>query len=422
MKHTFGWLSLAMMLSACASTPQVDEESDDYTCGYAHHQDSIQPVVVLEPEPDACETLRGQRLVDKNLEELLRKYLKNSALLLENPEAYRLQVLITEVVDINDIPCVIEHRFRADYDYFYPASAIKTVATVAALVAAQERGVALTDGIVFGDVSTGTSLYTLAELVKETQVVSSNEAFNRLYEFAGHERMNRLFWDAGFSSLRMQHRMFSTRTAEEERSVPEVQFCAGMQGSAQGCKFEVAFPARTSELPLPDQEKLLIGSSYMDAVTGALVEEPMDFTVKNALSLRDHQRLMHALFIPKLGIQLGLNEVSKTAILDAMKQDPVAYQPALGADARQRFKPLLPGLEAAKVRGLTYSNKAGRALGFHIENAALSVPGKSYPIFVTAAVYVNENGRLNDDQYEYQTLSFPFFSELGSLVAAEFLP
>lgn len=424
MNHSIGWLSLAVMLSACASAPPVDDDSDDYTCGYAQYQDSIHPQEILEAEPDACEILREKRLIDKNLEALLTKHLKNTAIVLENPEAYRLQVLITEIVDINEIPCVIEHRFRVDYDYFYPASAIKTVGTVAALVAAQERGVALTDGIVFGDVSTGASLYTLVDLVNETQIVSSNEAFNRLYDFAGHDRMNQLFWDAGFSSLRMQHRMFSTRTLKEERQTPEVQFCPGMQGTAEGCQFEVAFPTRTSELQIPsvDGVNLMIGSSYIDPISNTLIETPMDFSSKNVFSLRDHQRLMQALLVPKLGINLGLSETSLAAILDAMKHDPVAYKPELGADSRQRFKPMLPGFEAAKVRGLTYSNKAGRALGFHIENAALSVPGKSYPIFVTAAIYVNENGRLNDDKYEYQTISFPFFTELGTLVAAEFLP
>lgn len=368
-----------------------------------------------------CQQAAEARRRDKPLGALLARYLGESAPLLERPEDHRLQVLVTEVLDVAGGPCVVEHTYRAGAEYFYPASAIKTVASVVSLKAAAEVGLTFDTPLTFGTTS-ATDAQTLRELVEETQIVSNNDTFNRLYELAGHARMNQMFWDAGFDSLRMQHRMFSKRTPDEERLVPAVYRCRGEDCSAP------VFRERTSALPMPPiaHARPTVGSSYKDLITGQLVEGPMDFSGKNAMSLRDHQRLTIAIVAPDLAQTkaLGLNEPARALLLEVMERDPAGYEPALGDGARRRFKPMSPGLEAAGAREVRYLNKAGRALGFHVENAALVRGSLEKPerlVFVAAAVYVNEDGRLNDDRYEYDTLSFPFFAELGTLVAREFL-
>ena len=83
-----------------------------------------------------------------------------------------------------------------------------------------------------------------------------------------------------------------------------------------------------------------------------------------------------------------------------------------------RFTPTYPGvtrvIPAERVR---YTNKAGRAYGFHTENALIEDLETGRAFAVTATIYVNENRILNDDEYEYEEISYPFFVDLGEVLA-----
>ena len=79
---------------------------------------------------------------------------------------------------------------------------------------------------------------------------------------------------------------------------------------------------------------------------------------------------------------------------------------------------MLPGLrEVIDVTRLRYTNKAGRAYGFHIDNAYVEDEPSGKGFFVTAAIYANPNGILNDDDYAYNDLSAPFLAAVGEALA-----
>lgn len=321
------------------------------------------------------------------------------ASVIQNPGKFRVQILVSFQTPEG---CLSQWIYRADEEYFYPASAIKTVASLEALRLAEELGVGLDETLRFQDSDPGET--SLRKLVEDTQIISSNLAFNRLYEFAGPDRIHQYFWSQGFSSLRLFHRMFSKRTLDEERIVPAIEICRG-----EPCAFEPLLPSREGKaLTVEKSTRTLIGESYFDPLSNELKSEPMDFSVKNAFDLRDHQKLNRTLIFGEFP---GLSLASRNFLLETMSREPES--------SLTRFKPLTPGLLGPRVR---YTNKAGRALGFHVENAALSDPsrplGQCPVLFVTAAIYVNEDGRLNDDQYEYDTISFPFFEALGREVSA----
>ena len=58
-------------------------------------------------------------------------------------------------------------------------------------------------------------------------------------------------------------------------------------------------------------------------------------------------------------------------------------------------------------------NKVGMAYGFLIDNAYIIDTDKGVEFFLSAVIYVNSNGVLNDDDYEYDELGLPFLSVLG---------
>ena len=57
--------------------------------------------------------------------------------------------------------------------------------------------------------------------------------------------------------------------------------------------------------------------------------------------------------------------------------------------------------------------KVGQAYGFLIHNAYIvdKASGKSF--FLIAAIYANADGVLNDDLYNYETVSFPALADVG---------
>jgi hypothetical protein len=126
---------------------------------------------------------------------------------------------------------------------------------------------------------------------------------------------------------------------------------------------------------------------------------------------------------------LKLTESHRTKLLQAMTEYPresanPIYPEKDFPDEYSKF--LLPGIRRvfpSKTSGerVESTGKIGRAYGFSIENSFVRNPANGRAVFVTAVVYTNEDGVLNDDKYEYETVADPFFADLGELVATRWL-
>ena len=65
--------------------------------------------------------------------------------------------------------------------------------------------------------------------------------------------------------------------------------------------------------------------------------------------------------------------------------------------------------------GVRIYNKLGQAYGFSLDNAYVedtTETGRT-AFFLTACLYTNRNGVLNDNCYEYESLGEPFLSQLA---------
>ena len=61
-------------------------------------------------------------------------------------------------------------------------------------------------------------------------------------------------------------------------------------------------------------------------------------------------------------------------------------------------------------------NKVGLAYGFLLDNAYIVDLENKVEFFLSAVVYSNSNGVLNDDSYDYDTLTIPFLAEIGRAI------
>src|SRR5690606_17176872 len=115
---------------------------------------------------------------------------------------------------------------------------------------------------------------------------------------------------------------------------------------------------------------------------------------------------------------------SRKLLLELMERPPPGADEAETLIAKARYKPLSPGVvealdgERDRVR---YVNKAGRAYGFHLDSAYIEDTKSGRAFFVAVTIFANDNRVLNDNSYEYESLSYPFLVELGRVLAGELL-
>jgi len=329
----------------------------------------------------------------------------------------RLQILVS-VPDGNGK--LTSHGFRVDAEYFYPASAIKTFLAVAALHALPrfEKPIdahtsirrCLTDSgrcekyKEDADEKDEDGTFTVAGEIQKLLSYSDNDSYERLFDLVGHRDVNETIARLGFKSVRIHHRMGAP--AEKSRRSPRLI----VQGAT------IAPRESTLELAPTPAAELSIGKAYRDGK--GKVEEPLSFATKNYVSLRELQLINVSLLMPKAeqAIDLRLDE----------KQRAILVKPMTGRlrprSEAERHKPLLPGvLRVVPEKHLLYIDKSGRAYGFHLENAYIEDTRSKRGFFVTVTIYVNSDGVLNDDVYDYDEVSVPFMDALGEVLARNLL-
>ncbi len=363
--------------------------------------------------------------------------------LLASPEAFRLQVLVSEVVtNSHGHVGLTRHGYRVDAEYFYPASAIKLCAAVAALqtirkiqppwLADDLADVPMEIAPLFpgdvpqaGDVSNLKSGdITVGHELRKLALVSDNQAFNRFYDLVGHEELNRSMHALGLSSVVINHRL------SEARKIPDMRASASVIFRVPNGE-PITVPARISGLVLTNNSKgLFVGNGYMSG--DQIVNTPMDFSGRNGISLVDLQDLLVKVARPDIDLgtpSLRLSEAHRARMLRAMTEYPRAsanpvYAPKNYSDESSKF--LLPGIRrvfpsATPGVRIECSGKPGRAYGFSTENSYIRNPANGRAVFVAAVLYTNADGILNDEKYDYATVADPFFADLGELIAHRWL-
>lgn len=332
-------------------------------------------------------------------------------------------------------PVLVQHGFRLGAEYFYPASAVKLFAAVAALERLAELRretdlpLDLDTPLVFHPLFPGEELeahdpsnlagghLTVRHELRKLFLVSDNQAFNRLYELVGQDRLAASLARAGLRGARIVHRLDEARTAAENRRSPRIELV--------GAGFRHALPARDAP-PLPEPPPLpglAAGRAYLAG--GELVPEPFDFTAKNRFPLAELQRGLCMVVRPDVdcggGPGFALSAADREALTDAMRQLPresanPVYDPAEVPDDFVKF--VLPGLRrVVPAERLAVYDKTGQAYGFTTENAYVVDLATGRSFFLAATLYTNADGVLNDDHYEYSEVALPFLADLGEAVA-----
>ena len=382
--------------------------------------------MIVTPK-DTINATRGT--THRFLSDLLNQYPKFFGEIISNPQ-YKVQIIYSQMDrGRNGRPHFTDYYFNLDdSNYFYPASTVKLPVAILALQKINELKIPGLDKnsmmITEADYSGQTAVYndpttpdgrpTIAHYIKKILLVSDNDAFNRLYEFLGQEYINNTLYKMGYTDVQIIHRLEISLTEDENRHTNPVRFydsSGKIVYEKQPENSKLAYANRNTKL----------GIGFIR--NGQLVNEPFDFSKKNRMSLKTLHSIVRSVMFPEMvsaNQRFNLTKEDYDFLRKYMSMIPAEskfpfYDKENYWDAYVKF--LYYGSEKAlQQEGLRIFNKVGDAYGFLIDAAYFADSKNQIEFMLSAVIYCNSDGILNDNKYDYDSLGFPFMKHLGKVI------
>ncbi len=373
----------------------------------------------------------AQQKNDRWLEKMLRK--QASPLLkdvLDKPDIYQYQIIYTRIDrDKHNKPSFKHYYYNVDRNrYHNPASTVKLPTAILALEKLNELNVPgldkytpmLTDSAfskqtrVTADSTSENGLPSIAHYIKKVFIVSDNDAYNRLYEWVGQQTLNEKLWEKGYKDVRITRR-FTPMSQEENRNTNPIRF-------VQEGKLVYEQPAAYSNAKFDFSKEILIGKAHLDW-EDKLINKPFDFTTHNNLPLEDLQQMVQSVMFPEsvpASKRFNLAPQDYTFLHEYMAKLPFQsdypkYDTTEFFDSYTKFFLYKSGKSKIPDYMRIY-NKTGWSYGFLTDASYIVDTKNDVEFMLSALIYVNSDGILNDNKYEYDEIGLPFFKEVGEIV------
>ncbi len=385
------------------------------------------PVTVTAPVP-----VNNNR-TDAFLEQMLAANPQYFSQVLANKNQWNVQVIYTQIDrGANGIPALKNYYFNVNpANYFYPASTVKFPVSLLALQRLNElkdKGIdknstMITEAAtplqtaVYNDPTTPDGKPSIAHYIKKIMMVSDNDAYNRLYEFLGQDYINNELHKRGYEDVQLLHRLSISLPYDENRKTNPVKFL----DAAGNVMYEQQMQtAGASYVKRNDS----MGTGYMQG--SQLVNGPMDFSLKNRISLEDMHNIMVSLVFPNkvpAKQRFNLTDADREFLFKYMSQLPTESTFPQYSDDTAKYNAaggkyfIFGGEEKGTYpKHLRIFNKTGGAYGQLLDIAYVVDYATKVEFFLSAVIYCNSDGILNDDKYDYDSIGRPFLKNLGQVI------
>ncbi|UYZ57747.1 class A beta-lactamase-related serine hydrolase [Hymenobacter latericus] len=352
-----------------------------------------------------------------------------------NAEEHELQVIYTRIQrSANGQPSFQQYTYRLnDKAYFNPASLVKLPVALLALeklnilrqqVPALTRQSIMATGVAgrcqtavpFITSTDSNKVASLGNYIKRMLLVSDNQAYNRLYEFLGQQYIHQRLAKAGYPEVRITRRFAPCDTAANRCTNPVTFY------TVAGSKIYHQPATCNPTAPRPPLGRFVKGRGYYSA--GKFVPQPYDFTTGNYLPLRIVDELLRQTLFPNtssanpafaltsadyafLRTYLGSTPAESGFQRFASPEYFPAYKKYLYYGRQRHSKPQ-PGLRIYNIVGMSY--------GYLADCAYFADQRTGVEFILSAVLYVNKDGVLNDGSYEYKSIGLPFLQALGQAI------
>jgi hypothetical protein len=349
---------------------------------------------------------------------------------LNQPGTFRYQIIYTQITrDKNNKPSFKNYYCNVDAQrYFNPASVVKmplAFLSLEKLNTMNKPGVNKFTSMQFDSAwskqtrtwkdSTGENgLPSIAQFIRKAFLISDNDAYSRMYEFTGQQTINRRLHAMGYPELRITRR-FMRMNPQENRHTNPIRFIKE-DGSLI---YQQPMAYNTDSFDFSHIYKM--GNAYYNA-DDSLIHEPIDFTMANNLPLEDMQQLLQSVLFPnsvKPKQRFQLTKEDDDFLYRFLSQYPSEtnypkYDTGTYYDSYVKFFFRKGGhTMPAHIRVF---NKVGWAYGCLTDVSYVADFKNKVEFMLAVTIYVNSDGILNDDKYDYETIGWPFLYKVGQTI------
>lgn len=348
---------------------------------------------------------------------------------IDNPNAFRVQIIYTQIDrSKKGKPVFKNYHFNVDPDlYFNPASMVKMPLSFLSLEKLRELNIAGVDKdtrmefdssyerqvAMKNDSSAQNGYPSIAQFIKRSFLISENDPYNRMYQFMGQQAINKKLVEKGYTSSRIT-RQFMGYTEEQNRHTNGIRFL-----NADGKEVYYQSPQYNRDsfnFPAP----ILIGEAHINR-EDQLIKAPFDFTKHNNISLEDMRKMIQAVVFPasvEKKNRFNVSEEDRLFLLRFMSQYPSEtnypkYDTSIFYDSYVKF--FFDDSTHTIAPHIRVFNKVGWAYGFMTDVSYILDTKNNIDYMLSATIYVNSDGVVNDSKYDEEAVGFPFFKHIGKL-------
>ena len=349
---------------------------------------------------------------------------------MQNARTYRLQIIYTQIDRTKkNKPVFTNYYYNYDPNlYFNPASTVKM--PLAFLALEKLNNIKIKDVNKYSfiqfdssyekqtkqyrDSTSDNQLPSIAHYIRKAFLISDNDAYNRLYQFVGQQTIHRRLKEKGYKDVRIP-RQFMGFTMEQNRHTNPVRFIHGDRRPIY------AQPPAYNTDSFDFSRVIRIGNAYMNR-NDSLVNEPFDFTIHNNISLEDLRKILQSVLFPnsvprKQRFNLTGNDYE--FLYRYLSQYPSEtpfpkYDDSVYYDSYVKF--FFRDSTHKMPEHVRVFNKVGWAYGFLTDVSYVVNFDTRVEYMLAATLYVNKDGILNDNKYEYETIGWPFLYQVGQRI------
>ena len=349
---------------------------------------------------------------------------------IQSPEIFRFQIIYTQINrDKNNVPSFTNYYF--DYDslqYVNPASTVKmplAFLSLEKLNTLKDKGIDKFTSmqydsgysrqtVLYKDSTAENGLPSIAQFIRKAFLVSDNDAYTRMYEFVGQQTINRRLHEMGYPDMRITRR-FMRMNADENRHTNPIRFI-----KPDGSLIYFQPPAHnTDSFDFSHINKM--GKAYVNA-QDSLINEPIDFTMANNVTVYHLQQLLQSVLFPSsvpANRRFHLEKDDYDFLYRYLSQYPSEtgypkYDTGLYYDSYVKFFFKQGNHNIPDY--IRVFNKVGWAYGCLTDVSYVADFKNKVDFMLTATIYVNSDGVMNDNKYDYDNIGYPFLYKLGQCI------